>query len=65
MSRSETSLLKLTFVFLMGLLYLYQLIGGSEFYKYVGIDDDTDISLNILDKVNSFINERNLMKCLL
>ena len=30
MSRSETSLLKLNIVFLMGLLYLQQIIGGSE-----------------------------------
>ena len=33
MSRSETSLLKLNTVFLMGLLYLKQIIGGSEFWK--------------------------------
>ena len=31
MSRSETSLLKLYTVFLMGLLYLSQIIGGSEY----------------------------------
>ena len=33
MSRSETSLLKLSTVFLMGSLYLLQIIGGSEFWK--------------------------------
>ena len=33
MSRSETSLLKLNTVFLMGLFYLQQIIGGSEFWK--------------------------------
>ena len=33
MSRSETSLLKLNTMFLICLLYLQQIIGGSEFWK--------------------------------
>ena len=65
-SRSETSLLKLKIVYLSGLLYLQQIIGGSEFWKYVGIDCDTDLSWNILGKsIKSIPLLMNgiLMKC--
>ena len=34
--KSETTLLKLNVVFLMGLSYLKQIICGSEFWKYEG-----------------------------
>ena len=40
-----------------GLLYLEQIIGGSEFLKYEGRDEVTDLSLNIL--CNFFFNEIN------
>ena len=50
----RNKLLKLNAVFLMGLLYLLQIIGGLEFWKYVGIDEVTDLSLKILGKsINS------------
>ena len=49
MSRSVVSLLKLN-MFLMGLLYLKQIIGGSELWKFEGIDEDTNLSLNIGDR---------------
>ena len=47
-------------------LYLYQIIGGSEFWKYVGIDYDTNLSWNILGKsIKSIPLLMNgiLMKC--
>ena len=57
-------------MFLIGLLYLYQIIGGSEFWKYEGIDEVTDLSLNKLgtsiksipinfNKMSSVISLRN------
>ena len=49
-SRSETSLLKVNIVFLIGLLHLLQMIGTSDLLKYLGTDDCTDISLNMLGK---------------
>ena len=46
--------------------YLLQIIGGSEFWMYVGIDCDTDLSWNILGKsIKSIPLLMNgiLMKC--
>ena len=37
-------------MFLMGFLYLLQIIGGSEFWKHEGIDNITDLSFNLLCK---------------
>ena len=65
MSRSDTSLLKLKIVCLIGLLYLYQNICGSEFWKYSGIDEVTPPILKNtrqIYKIHSFINERDFDK---
>ena len=53
-SKSFTILLKLNIVDLIGLLYLKQMIGVSELLKLFGIDEITELSLQILCKsINS------------
>ena len=65
MSRPETSLLKLNIVSYGLVILAWQLIGGSEFWKYVGMDDARDPSLNIIGKsikpINLLMRELNIL----
>ena len=58
--RKKNKFTEVNIMFRMGMLYLYQIIGGSDFLKYEGEDKMTELSLKILCKsISSFINKRN------